>query len=156
MALPNSLLKGFSGKFRRWKVLPNFPATRDAIPVAKVWSLSSKENSCWKIGPAFFPWLRVFPLTLKTQSMEDRTYGFGWICGKIFVSSDVFFPIFGGGGGEKSCAKLLCRLFSSLPPSPSSTIPYTKGPKTFLFIHILQKTLTAEWAKGKHISEETP
>ena len=32
--------------------LTDFPAARNAIP-AKVWALSGKENSCWKVGRAF-------------------------------------------------------------------------------------------------------
>ena len=53
VAVQNSLLERFSGKFRRcWKLFPNFPAARNAVP-AKVWALSGNENGCWKIGPAF-------------------------------------------------------------------------------------------------------
>ena len=53
VAVRNSLLEKFSGKFRRcWKFFADFPAARNAIP-AKVWAVSGKENGCWKIGPAF-------------------------------------------------------------------------------------------------------
>ena len=46
VAVRNSLLEKFSGKFRRcWKILHRFsPAAQSAIP-AKVWAFSGKENS---------------------------------------------------------------------------------------------------------------
>ena len=52
VAVRNSLQERFSGKFRRcWKMILRFPAAQNAIPT-KVWSLSGKENGCWKIGRA--------------------------------------------------------------------------------------------------------
>ena len=51
MAVRNSLLERFPGKFRRcWKILPRFSGS--TIP-AKAWAFSDKENGCWKIGRAF-------------------------------------------------------------------------------------------------------
>ena len=62
VAVRNSLLERFSGKFRHcWKILPRFPAARNAIP-AKVWALSGKENGCWKIDRAFGNAAGFFPL----------------------------------------------------------------------------------------------
>ena len=52
VAVRNSLLKAFSGKFRACRIIPNFLAACKASP-AKVWGLSRKEDGCWKIGPAF-------------------------------------------------------------------------------------------------------
>ena len=47
VAVRNSLLERFSGKFRRcWEII-----LRNAMP-AKIWALSSKENGCCKIGSA--------------------------------------------------------------------------------------------------------
>ena len=52
MAVRNSLLVKFSGKFRCCWKFTDFPAARNVIP-AKVWALSGKESGCWKIGRAF-------------------------------------------------------------------------------------------------------
>ena len=46
VAVRNSLLERFSGKFRCcWKFFTDFPAARNAIS-AKVWAFSGKENGC--------------------------------------------------------------------------------------------------------------
>ena len=48
MAVRNFWLEGFSGKLRRcWKILPEFPAARHAIP-AKVCALFGKEHGLGK------------------------------------------------------------------------------------------------------------
>ena len=51
VAVRNSLLERFSGKFRRcWKSFPDFPAAQNAIP-AKVWALSGNEMAAEKSAP---------------------------------------------------------------------------------------------------------
>ena len=53
VAIRNSLLETFSGKFQHaGKLFSDFPAAPNAIP-AKFGAFSGKENGCWKIGPAF-------------------------------------------------------------------------------------------------------
>ena len=53
VAVRNSLLEKFSGKFRRcWKIIPWFSGSAKCYPCQGL-AFSGKENGCWKIGPAF-------------------------------------------------------------------------------------------------------